>query len=232
MTVAAMTRLALVVVILVTTVACGQSGPPPPPAPTVAGCPSGSGTSVAVGGTTVQVQFIGSGPTTVILSNQSDRDRCSWSTFAQTLTRNGFRVALWEYAAAGPLAGLAAITRAVHADGATQVVLLGASEGAKASLITARRLAAPYVVGVVSLSAEAILQPGIDVAQACAGLTAPTLLVTSNDDSYGSTGALKAIRSGLPHAEILRVPGSDHGVELLTDTAVDDAVVAFLHRVR
>jgi pimeloyl-ACP methyl ester carboxylesterase len=111
---------------------------------------------------------------------------------------------------------LAEVASAVGADGVGRVVLLGASKGAKASLVAARQLG-PAVAGVVSLSAEAGLAPDIDVASASAGITVPVLLVTADQDRYGSAEALDGIRRGLANAEVLRVPGAAHGTLLLDD---------------
>src|SRR5262249_45597052 len=104
---------------------------------------------------------------------------------------------------------------------------LGASKGAKTSLVAARQLGSA-VAGVVSLSAEAELAPSTDVASASAGITVPVLLVTADQDRYGSAEALDGIRRGLANAEVLRVPGAAHGTLLLDDGAVAARVLAFL----
>jgi pimeloyl-ACP methyl ester carboxylesterase len=235
-------RYAVAVLVLLTTVGCGRSSPviadptaaadPNPPAE--ATCPAdlpARHLRVPVGGEAIPVALLGSGTTTVIASNQSDEDLCSWQGFAQMLVANGFSVALWDYGEAGSTDELAAVVRAVRSDGATRVVLLGASKGAKTSLVTARRIDVPYVAGIVSLSAEATLSPGIDVADACAGLTIPTLLVTSTGDPYGSAEALDPIRHGIARAQVLRVAGSDHGTALLPDAGVSAVVLDFLRRI-
>lgn len=188
---------------------------------------------VAVDGETVSVQILGQGSTVVILSNQSDEDLCAWLPFAAVLSDNGFRVALWDYGGASPIDELAAVADAVQAntvpgDAVRAVVLMGASKGAKVSLVTARRMNAPHIIGVVSLSAEATLRPDTDVASAVAGLHTPTLLVTSDDDPYGSAQALEPIRRGIVTAEVLRVSGADHGTAMLADADVATAVLAFL----
>jgi hypothetical protein len=61
---------------------------------------------------------------------------------------------------------------------------MGASEGAKASLVAAARLG-HGVRGVVSLSAETVLLPDIEVVRSVARLRPPLLLVTSAQDPYG-----------------------------------------------
>jgi len=171
----------------------------------------------------VPVELLGTGATTVVLSNSSDQDRCAWVPFARTLVDKGFRVALWDYGDGAPQTELAGIVSAVRG----RVILLGASKGAKTSLVAARQLGSA-VAGVVSLSAEARLAPDIDVASASAGITVPVLLVTADNDPYGSAQALDGIRRGLANAQVLRVPGSAHGTLLLDDPAISAQILAFL----
>jgi pimeloyl-ACP methyl ester carboxylesterase len=173
----------------------------------------------------VPVELLGTGGTVVVLSNESDQDRCAWVAFARTLVDKGFRVALWDYGDGAPQTELAGVVSAVRDQG--RVVLLGASKGAKASLIAARQLGSA-VAGVVSLSAEAELVPDIDVASASAGITVPVLLVTADNDRYGSAEALDGIRRGLADVVVLRVPGAAHGTLLLDDPAVSAQILAFL----
>jgi pimeloyl-ACP methyl ester carboxylesterase len=113
------------------------------------------------------------------------------------------------------------------------MVLMGASEGAKASLVAAAGMQPP-VVGVVSLSAEAYLKGGIDVASYIAKIPCSLLLLTSTDDKYGSAPAahsfLAAARTG--QARLVTLPGAAHGTALLqppTATDAQAAVDGFLH---
>lgn len=227
-----------------TLVACGQTTketPAPPPAAATASPTPASSTpaspcggalplptlTVSSGAQTIPVVILGAGPVVVVLSNQSDEDMCSWLAFARKLVAAHFRVALWDYGGASPPDELAAVTAAVR-HGSDRVILIGASKGAKTSLITARRLDADYLIGVVCLSAEATLNPDIDVAKAAAGLATPTLLITADDDPYGSAEALEPIRRGLAHARVLTVPGAKHGTALLDDATVTDRMLSFL----
>lgn len=235
---------AIVMLTILATVGCGRSATAPPPkvtaggatvssrpAPLCAGASAAATLRVSAGSETIQVEILGTGAVTVILSNASDQDLCSWFPYAQTLVNKGFRVALWNYGGTSALDELAAIIPAVHA-GSGNVVLMGASKGAKTSLVTAKHLDAPYVLAVVCLSAEATLQPDVDVASTAAGLAVPTLLVTAANDPYGSAEALDPIRRGLADARVLRVPGAEHGTALLNDTAVFDGVLTFLMNTR
>src|SRR5262249_43212919 len=122
------------------------------PTPAASACP-GPVRQLTAGSLTAELS--GSGRTTVVLSNERGEDVCAWQELSTTLNGKGFRVARWNYGLGEPADELAAIVAALHRDAAGPIVLVGASEGAKASLVAARRLNAPYVAGVVSLSAEA-----------------------------------------------------------------------------
>ncbi|TWF98340.1 alpha/beta hydrolase [Kitasatospora viridis] len=212
----------------------GSSGASPPD-----GCaPPGRArvvvASVPGGADRIRVTVFGKGPDTVVLSNESDEDLCSWLPPADHLTAAGYRVALWDYGTAGPVDELTAVTAAVRAaDPPGPVVLLGASEGAKASLVAAAGIRPP-VVGVVSLSAEAELAGGIDVESSIGRIGCPLLLLTATDDPYGSAPAarsfLAAARPG--QARLLTLPGAAHGTALLqgpTAAEAQTAVDEFLH---
>jgi hypothetical protein len=79
---------------------------------------------------------LGRGPAGVVLSNQSDRNLCGWLPFGRVLAARGFQVLLYDYGIAGDLSDdIAAAVDQLHRFGARRVVLVGASEGAKASLV-------------------------------------------------------------------------------------------------
>jgi hypothetical protein len=93
-------------------------------------------------------------PAGVVLSNQSDRNLCGWLPFARVLANLGFQALLYDYGIAGDERDdLAAAVAALRGLGAERVALLGASQGAKASLVAASGIRPP-VAGVASLSAE------------------------------------------------------------------------------
>ena len=100
----------------------------------------------AAGGLTVGV--IGTGSRLVLLANESDEDLCSWLPFAARLAASAYRAVVWDYGGSAPAGEIAGLVRTLRADGARRVVLMGASEGAKASLIAgsevSRRSRASY----------------------------------------------------------------------------------------
>ena len=184
------------------------------------GCvPTGQASLVDLGGGH-QAAVLGSGGNGVVLSNQSDQNLCGWLPFGKVLAERGFRVLLYDYGAATDPAGDVALAAAkLRSLGAGTVQLVGASEGAKASLIAATTLQPPPAA-VVSLSAERTLQ-GTDVLPAAAKLRAPVLFVTARDDSLvgDATGQLyrAATRSASRRLEV--VAGDAHGTGLLGGAA-------------
>jgi pimeloyl-ACP methyl ester carboxylesterase len=187
------------------------------------------------GGGRLTLGIAGSGPRVVILANESDENLCSWLPFAARLAAAGYRAVLFDYGGNPPASEVATVVRRLRAAGGTRIVLMGASEGAKASLIAAARLG-PAVQGVVSLSAEAVLYPGITVVGFVRHLRCPLLLVTAKQDPYGSAQAARQFLAAAPGrgASLVAVPGADHGTALLSGRSgrtARPAVLAFLHRV-
>lgn len=186
------------------------------------------------GGGRLTLGILGSGRKTVILSNESDENLCSWLLLARRLTALGYRVVVWDYGGNEPPGELLALARWARKHGAARIVLMGASEGAKTSLIAAARLG-HALSGVVSLSAESVLRPGILVIRSVARLHCPLLLVTSAGDPYGSAQAAPEFMTAAPSRDkrLVKVPGTDHGTALLAGPAaatVLPAVLTFLRR--
>lgn len=231
----------------------GQSASPAPPPPPSSSAAATSGTAAPVEAcasaagahavpvrvndtTTVTTAVLGDGPRVVVLANESSARMCEWFPFATTLAGAGYRVVLWDYER-GPTEEqdqAAAVVAAVRAGHADRVLLMGASQGAKVMLVTAAAVTPP-VAGVVSLSAEAVLGSSTRVADQVTHLSCPALLVTATEDRYGSATAGPDILHAIPGADkrLLTVPGTDHGVQLLTGPSgatVTPAVLDFLAR--
>ncbi len=198
---------------------CGGTGPrgPKPPA-SLDGCVrSGGDTTIVrfpVGkGEHLPAALLGSGETGIVLANESDLDLCGWLPFARKLSTR-FRVLLFDYGSLAPEDEVAAAARELERDGANRVLLVGASEGAKASILAAA--AEPGLArALVALSPEATLR-GEDVAPAARKLSLPALFVVSRGDPYSAvdTPALERV-AGSSRKRLQVVPGSDHGVYLL-----------------
>jgi pimeloyl-ACP methyl ester carboxylesterase len=209
----------------------------PPTASTASAAPDdcvGGGQARVVTMAHGQVTVLGHGPAGVVLSNQSDRDLCGWLPFGRVLAARGFQVLLHNGGMSGGdlVDDVAAAAGELRRLGARRVLLMGASQGAKASLVAAGGIHPP-VAGVVSLSAEEGLR-GIDVVKATTKVRVPVLLVTSRHDPYGSTEAAPELYRALAHApsrQVLEVDGDAHGVDLLSGAVgprVQAAVLGFL----
>jgi pimeloyl-ACP methyl ester carboxylesterase len=187
------------------------------------------------GGGTLTLGIAGAGPRVIILSNQSDEDLCSWLPLSARLAAAGYRIVLWDYGANPPPAELAGVVKRLRSSGAARVVLMRAPEGAKASLVAAARIK-PAVRGVVSLSAESILRPGVVVIDSVRRLRCPLLLATVDQDPYGSAQAARQFLSAAPGQakQLVMVPGTDHGTALITGRSgarTLPAILGFLRRV-
>jgi pimeloyl-ACP methyl ester carboxylesterase len=221
-------RIGALLVLALVLGACSARGPNASPAATTPpatqgsldGCArDGQGTSLVDLGGGHQAAVLGSGTSGVVLSNQSDQNLCGWLPFGKVLAERGFRVLLYDYGVSADPAGDVALAAAkLRSLGAGTVQLVGASEGAKASLLAATTLQPPPAA-VVSLSAERTLR-GTDVLPAAAKLRVPVLFVTARDDSLvgDATGQLyrAATRSASRRLEV--VAGDAHGTALLSGT--------------
>ena len=174
----------------------------------------------------------GTGPRTVVLSNQSDENQTAWQPYADHLVAEGFRVVMWDYATNDSVSALTDLVTALRAQQAGPVFLIGASRGGKTSLVAAAGITPP-VSAVVTLSAEAVLASGLDVSTYVKRLTCPVLLLTAEQDGYGSASAAKTFQADLPTlAHTVTYPGSDHGTALLSGangTKVIADIDAFLN---
>ena len=112
------------------------------PEPTPASCLASEPEVRATGMGQVEVQILGTGSKVVVISNQSGQDLCGWKSVAEALVSRGYEVALYNYVGA-PDENAVTIATLMRAQGATKLALLGASQGAKASIIAATRTSIP-----------------------------------------------------------------------------------------
>jgi pimeloyl-ACP methyl ester carboxylesterase len=201
------------------------SSPAPPVTP--ASCLSAEPTLKPVSVGALDVQVIGTGSSAIVISNESGQELCGWKDVAHSFVVQGYTVALYDYVGA-PDDNAVAVATWMRSHGSTRVALFGGSMGAMASVIAAARLK-PAPDALVALSAEQYLQ-GQDVAKSAAKLGCPTLFVTADHDPYGSDSSDAEFQKVAPSgvSTLTVVPGSDHGIVLLSHPDVARQVATFL----
>jgi len=176
--------------------------------------------------TPLSAVVLGAGPRGVVLSNESDEDLCSWLPLAGRLAGSGFHVALYDYSGLSPVADLLAVSGELHRLGARTIGLVGASEGAKASIAAAGGARA---AAVVSISAERVLSGVGDLLPAARRLRAPILYLYARGDHLAETATPQLFRATrAADKRLVGFPGIDHGTALLAHPPVPSLVVSFL----
>jgi dienelactone hydrolase len=173
----------------------------------------------------INTGWLGSGETAAVLLHQTDGyGLCGFLFYADYLAKRGVRAVGMDLCGygqtfcAGPLADDPAgqvklVTDAVRADGATRVVLVGASMGGSISLTAAKAVEAD---AIVDLSGPAEFEQSA-LAHDAANVTMPALFAFSGTDESD----LKAVRKALPRMpskkKQLLTYKTGHGYELLRD---------------
>jgi dienelactone hydrolase len=185
--------------------------------------------------------LLGRGPDAVVLGHQSGGSLCDWLPFARILARNGYRALALDfrgYPSSGKGRGLAAsaydrdfvaAARFLRERGARRLVLMGASMGGTAALVTGSRLKDVAAVASFSGAAE---YGGLDARRAVTRLSAPTLLLAGEYDSYFPDDARALYDASIAPKKQLAIRNSRaHGSRLLEGAdgrATRDLVLAFL----
>jgi len=188
------------------------------------GCPSNAkGGRQAHFGQDLGGLVFGTGRTGVVLSHQSDGDLCQWLPYGKELAQRGYRVLAFDFPGTGASTdSKAALDDAVVAaaaflrsDGATKVVLIGASMGGTASIAAAVKIRPP-VAGVISLSGPGVFQDtrAIDAAPE---LAVPVLYVAAEDDPTFANAAHELYDATPTRVsrKLVMLPSGGHGVQLL-----------------
>jgi alpha-beta hydrolase superfamily lysophospholipase len=192
-------RLALALLAL-SLIAGVDAGSATSPRPLAEKCGDRSGVSVqrfvfaATDGVQLYGFEAGTGSVGVVLVHESPADLCGWLPFVPSLTASGLRVLAFDLRGYGDSQfgvgaaaqaydrDLAAAVARIRADGATHVVLMGASHGGAISFAYAPRL---QVDDVISLSGETHLPRGRTTALSSAPrLRVPLLIVGTRHDHY------------------------------------------------
>lgn len=168
---------------------------------------------VAAGEQVTGAEFGNSGNVGIVLAHEYMSNLCGWIPYAEHLRNLGYRVLAFDFGAhlVDDVNGAAGSLR--H-DGATQIVLMGASMGATASLVAAAS-ASPPVSAVAALSAPSDFM-GMDGTSASRRITVPVLYMAAqgNGEFPGDARAMYAVCPST-HKELQVLPGSDHGTALL-----------------
>lgn len=228
----------------------GGAGPAAPgSAPDVAGssCPqmvsdnAGRNLRFGVGGATNLAGIVaGRGATGIVLAHAEDADVCSWADEFHELVTHGYRALAFDSQGFGASQSrsdttfdddVVAAAGALRADGASRIVLFGASMGGTFCLAAATRIQPP-VTAVISSSAPTVYE-GVDAADAVPRLTMPVLFVAASGDGLSSAAARSMYAAAkASRARRIKVSaGRQHGVLLVTpggDAQVRAAVTAFL----
>jgi pimeloyl-ACP methyl ester carboxylesterase len=167
--------------------------------------------------------------TALVLAHMSEGDLCVWAAYARRLARRGFFVFPFDFRGHGFSEGLqnhskspadvVAAVRAVRALGARKVVVVGASLGGVAAIVSAPKLR-PAVQGIVSVSGPAAIVGELNARPVAPRLRVPTLYIAAERDQSGSYDFAAEARelhdaTGTPEKRIVLVPGSLHGTFLV-----------------
>lgn len=207
---------------------------PPPKTPSEAclggGSHESSSTWVETDDGTFDVGIVGEpdASTTAIFVHQMDANACGWFLYAADLAAQGVRSMLVNLCGSGETecskssltdtgadAVLAAAERAV-ADGATRVVLVGASIGGTTVIKAAIRGASTGDLdGVADLSGP-IVADGTDLRAVADAITVPVFLAVSPDDPVVSPEEMTGLADATSSDTItLIVDGAGHGWDML-----------------
>jgi pimeloyl-ACP methyl ester carboxylesterase len=182
---------------------------------------------------------VGSGRTGIVFAHQVAADRCQWLPFARELAAAGYRSLVFDmrgYGASGgnanvnPHLDVVAASAELRRRGARRIVLVGASMGGTGVVAAAPRIRPP-VAGVVELSAPTGFG-GVDALAAARKLRGPALFVVGRDDGDFAQATRALHRAAATKdKQLVVVPTSYHGVDLLSLPNVKRLVLDFVRRV-
>ena len=191
------------------------------------------------GATNLGGVVFGTGRTGIVLAHQVEDSLCQWAPYAVELARRGYRVLAFDFPGVGYSsdtvsgqsldATVVAAAALLRSQGATAIVLIGASLGGTVSLVAATEIQPP-VAGVVSVSGPALFQD-MAASKAAPKLTVPVLYAAGRADEEFARDAqtLYDATPGTVDRKLVIVAAGLHGVDLVADgSEVEAAVTAFL----
>lgn len=194
--------------------------------------------STADGGRLYGTLF-GAGTTAVVLSNMGDNDPAPWERFAPLLAKRGYLVLTYGFRyplrtnnfspamAKSTVPDLEAAIAFARGQGATKLVLIGASLGADTTAMVAGAAGAAAVVIIAGELEVVGYDFKLSPAQ-LAALSAPKLFVASKDDTNTSYADTQALYERVPQPKRFETfDGSVHGVRIF-DTADGDRLRSLL----
>jgi pimeloyl-ACP methyl ester carboxylesterase len=231
--------------------ACAEEQPKPPtpsestvtpsPGPTLPAVGAGCRNEATKGrtlrlvngaGHSIAAVDLGTGSSAVVLAHQSDGSLCEWLPYGEQLAARGFRVLAFDFAGSGSstipkqktyVEDVRTAVVYLREQGASKVIIMGASMGATMSVVAAAAITPP-VDGVISLSAPVSFD-GVNAEKAAPSLRSPILYVAGDTDGDFAAYA-KSIHAATPAglAALVVVPGAEHGIRLL-DSEVQATVL-------
>jgi pimeloyl-ACP methyl ester carboxylesterase len=167
----------------------------------------------AAGEQVTGAEFGTSGTVGIVLAHEYMSNLCGWVDYAQHLRDLGYRALAFDFGA-HLVADVNAAADELRHEGATRIVLIGASMGGTASLMAASPPSSG-VAAVAALSAPSSFM-GLDGAGASSTLSIPVLYMASHDNGE-FPGDAQAMYSVCPsaHKQLQILSGSDHGTALL-----------------
>jgi esterase/lipase len=243
-----LTRLIPLMIFLLVLTSCSLGGSPPsaqmatpeptvPPVPTPPNIPFREISFMTSDHIKLVGLLYGHGKTMVIGSHQYKSSLADWrdSGIPARLAALGYEVLVYDFRGFGSSDGdpdptvmnvdLTAAVNFSRQQGATSIVLMGASMGGTASLSVA---STQKVAAVISLSGPQSF--GVDVADAdLKVMTTPKLFMDSQDDSPYVTDEQHMYDVSAAPKEIYIYPNSNHGVTILGGSNGDDPALRILH---
>ncbi|HEX6538000.1 MAG TPA: alpha/beta hydrolase-fold protein [Candidatus Dormibacteraeota bacterium] len=223
---------ALCVLTLPALAACGSAAATPSPPTLPAGhvsldsCvqPSDQARAVTFSAADEQVPGaeFGGGTVGVVLAHEYMANLCGWVAYAKHLRDLGYRALAFDFRThlAVDVSGAA---QQLRSDGATRIVLVGASMGGTGALVAAAS-STQSIAAVAALSAPTSFM-GLDGLAASRQLTLPVLFMAAQDNGE-FPGDARAMYAACPsaHKQLEVLSGSDHGTQLLRGSVAAQAM--------
>ncbi len=173
-------------------------------------------------GLNLEARAWGTGSTYVVLAHMRPADMTSWFDFARLLANEAYTAIAFNFRGYGKSDGeqgefrvaddVRSVVNAAVDAGATKVFVIGASMGGTGAVAAG---ASDLIAGTVTLSAPTVFE-GLDAARISHLVAGPLLLIAADEDGEAANDALK-IASGNADAELLVLPGAQHGTNLFAE---------------